>query len=288
MRSSVDLNRRRSMQMSTSPVFHSSPADDIGVDVMQKWSEKHEEILKEWKAKCFVNFWLQDASAYYFAKMYNWLSYPVIIISSVSSAALFATDNHVTKTVLGVFALVSGIITAVARQMKPGETHQQHALMTRRYHNLIRNIDTCLSLTQQLRPHPTIFIERIGVEIDNLMDSQLDPPYGIIRRFESEYGPIDRMLYGEDIVELMKMEIQTSRMFRRIKKNAESMVTSSTPELNSSPISSEDHCRSFAYEPSLQNMMTIINIPQETDIRQLTDEIASKYSKDDPEKNVDV
>lgn len=267
MRSSIDM-RRRSAQLSTSPVFHASSGDEVGIDLTQTWSNKHEEILKEWKAKCFVNFWLQDASSYYFAKMYNWLSYPVIIISSVSSTALFASETTYMKYSVGILALISGIITAVARQMKPGETHQQHVLTTRRYHNLIRHIDTCLSLTQSMRPHPTIFIEKIGVEIDNLMDSQLDPPSRIIRAFEAEYGPIDRMLYGEDIVELMKMEMQTSKMFSRIKKNADLMEESSQ-EINSSPASNDTQdiemgASAYMYQRSLPSFTVEHHPPMPT------------------------
>lgn len=66
------------------------------------WKEQHENILKEWKMKCFVNMWLQDASAYYYLNIHNWLTYPVIIITSLSSAALFATDNEVMKYIVGV------------------------------------------------------------------------------------------------------------------------------------------------------------------------------------------
>lgn len=183
------------------------------------WTTTHEEILKEWKAKCFVHLWLQDASAYYYIKMYNWLSYPVIILTSLSSVALFSSDNQVLKYFASTMTLVSGILTAITRHYKPGELHQQHALTTRRYNNLIRCIDTCLSLTFNMRQPPSIFIERIGCDIDNLASNQIDPPIHVKRNFERKYGTIDRMLYGEDIVELVKIEMEANKMFRRIKKN---------------------------------------------------------------------
>lgn len=187
--------------------------------VLHSWNEQHEEILKEWKAKCFVNLWLQDASSYFYTKLYNWLSYPVIIVSSLSSAALFSSDNLIIKYIVGVMTLSSGILTAITRQLKPGELHQQHSLTTRRYHNLIRSIDTCLSLTVPMRPQPSTFIEKIGLEIDTLAASQLDPPLKIIKQFEKKFGPLDRMLYGEDIVELMKIEMQANKMFKKMRKN---------------------------------------------------------------------
>jgi hypothetical protein len=185
-----------------------------------EWTEAHEDILKEWKAKCFVNLWLQDKSAYYYVRLYNFLSYPVIMLSSVSSAALFSSDNHVLKYIAGVMTLCSGVLTAVTRQLKPGEMYQQHALTTRRYTNLLRNIDICLSLTVTMRPSPAHFLDKIGLEIENLASNQLDPPLNVIKRFERKYGPLDKMLYGEDIVELLKIELHANKMFRKVKKNA--------------------------------------------------------------------
>lgn len=212
------------MQSPSSPVFCQGSGQGPG-----QWTKEHVDILKEWKAKCFVNLWLQDASAYHYASINNWLSYPIIVISTASSATLFATDNVIVKYAVGILSLMSGIFASITRQMKPGEMHQQHTLTMRRYDSLIRHIDTCLSLTMDMRPHPTVFIEKIGVEIDNLMEAQLNPPARVLKSFERVYGPLDRMLYGEDIVELMRRDMQTSKMFRRIQRNT--ALDSSVPTL---------------------------------------------------------
>lgn len=185
-----------------------------------EWTEAHEDILKEWKAKCFVNLWLQEKSAYYYVRLYNLLSYPVIILTSISSAALFSSNNQVLKYIAGSMTLASGVLTAITRQLKPGELYQQHALTTRRYTNLLRSIDICLSLTISMRPSPAHFLDKIGLEIDNMASNQLDPPISVIQLFEKNYGPLDKMLYGEDIVELLKIELQANKMFRKVKKNA--------------------------------------------------------------------
>ena len=197
------------------------------------WTDAHEDILKEWKAKCFVNLWLQDKSAYYYVRLYNLLSYPVIMLSSVSSAALFSTDNDIIKYFAGAMTLCSGVLTAITRQLKPGEMYQQHALTTRRYTNLLRNIDICLSLTVTMRPSPAHFLDKIGLEIENLASNQLDPPLNVIKRFERKYGPLDKMLYGEDIVELLKIELHANKMFRKVKKNARMSEDMASEDKNS-------------------------------------------------------
>jgi hypothetical protein len=192
------------------------------------WTLKHEDIMRQWKAKCFVNLWLQDRSAIFYSKIYNWLSFPIMLISSASSAALFASHNLALRKTVGVLTLVAGVLTALTRQFQPGELHQQHATITRRYHNLIRHIDTCLSITPSMRPGPELFLERIGIEIDNLAEAQLDPPMSIVWSFEKKFGPVDRLLYGEDILVLMKMKLETNRIFKNMTKATQSPKSDKT------------------------------------------------------------
>ena len=83
-----------------------------------------------------------------------------------------------------------------------------------------------------MRPPPGRFIENIWGEIENLASNQMEPPVKIIKTFEKKYGPLDKILYGEDIVELMKIELQTNKEFRRIKKTNARL----SEEYNKSPI----------------------------------------------------
>lgn len=187
------------------------------------WNEEHVSILREWKAKCFVNLWLQDRSAYYYLTMHNWFSYPVIIISTASSAALFSTDNEVIKYLSASFSLCSAILTAITRQMKPGELHQQYLMTSHRYQNLIRSIDTCLSLAPTLRAQPAMFIEKTGMELDGLSNAALDPPMQVRKSFETKYGPLDKILYGEDIVEVMRLDIEANNKVREVRKTRKNL-----------------------------------------------------------------
>lgn len=235
----------------SSPGEGSNKSDIIG-DTL--WTLKHEDILKEWKAKCFVNLWLQDRSAIFYAKIYNWLSFPIMLISSASSAALFASHDPVIKKTVGVVTLVAGVLTALSRQLQPGELQQQHATTTRRYHHLIRHIDTCLSITPSMRPGPELFLERIGIEIDNLAETQLDPPMSIIWSFEKKFGPVDRLLYGEDILVLMKMKLETSRIFKDMSKPAVS------PSSDKMPLDALGHMRGTMSDDVALDMNMVKNL----------------------------
>lgn len=183
-----------------------------------EWRDQHESILKEWKAKCFINMWLQTTSAYHYAKLQDYMSYPVIILSSVSSATLFSTNSKAVQYTVGVVTMLTGVITALSRQLKPGELYQQYSQTTKRYKALIRNIDTCLDLPLNMRPKPEVFIEKIGADMDSLSSSQLYPPVSVLKKFESKFGHIDVMMYGEDIIELLTKDLNISKLFKALKK----------------------------------------------------------------------
>lgn len=184
------------------------------------WTKKHIDILKEWKARCFVYLWLHDKSSYYYTCVQNYLSYPVIIFSSIASATLLSSTNDIARYCVGGLSLISGILTGVMQHLKPGELLQAHMYSTRKYHALIRNIDACLSIAPSMRPIPDMFIEKIGAEIDVMLANQIDPPTPVITEFENKYGSLACILYGEDIIELISTEIATSKMFTKFKRHS--------------------------------------------------------------------
>ena len=180
------------------------------------WTTEHEKILKEWKAKAFINLWLQNKSAYHYAFIHNILSYPIIILSSVSSATIFSTDNIIIKYAVGSVSIVTGVLTALTRQLKPGELYQQYSQTSKKYQLLLRNIDTCLDLPQDMRPKPEVFIEKVGTDIDTLSTTQLYPPISVIKQFEKKYNKLDLLMFGEDIAELMKQDNKNSNIFNKL------------------------------------------------------------------------
>lgn len=212
-----------------------------------EWTKAHEDILREWKVKAFAYLWLQNNSCYFYLKIHNWLAYTVIVLSSISSATMFSITPSsdgtsimmsgiplgVAQYVVGSLSLLSAILTGIIRQMKPGEMYQQHASIAKRYHNMIRSIDACLSLTASLRPSPVMFIERAGAELDTLANAQLEPPLIVIKRFESIYGSLERVLYGEDVVELWKITYETNKLEQKMRRKLNRTASSNSTNVRS-------------------------------------------------------
>lgn len=177
--------------------------------------------------------WLQITSSYFYRRVHDILSYPVIVITSFSTIVVMTPYNGTSyntwfKYVLGILSLISGVLTVVTRHIQPGEMHEHYSHTGKRYQTLIRKIDTCLDLPEDMRKPPQVFIESIKTEIEAISEHQLYPPVYVIKLFEKKFGNIDQKMFGENIIELIKADIRNRRQARRIMKldNASSLDTS--------------------------------------------------------------
>lgn len=232
MRSSIDVDSGTTPQP-TSNVDRPSMSGaagpganpHIGVSLLCKaprtggepWTDAHEAILQDWKITAFIDMWLQDKSADYYRNTENLVTYPAIFLSSASSVTLFTSSNRIwTKYIVSVANVLVGILTAVGRQLKCNELHQEHSNMAGRYQTLIRAIDTCLDLPRHMRPSPDVLIEKLGSEIDALNATHLTPPYYVVKAFEKAYGPIHQLMFGDDIIQLLRKDVKNRKMVNRI------------------------------------------------------------------------
>jgi len=201
-------------------------ADHIGVTLNCKasklaspdaWSEAHERILQDWKITAFIDMWLQQKSADFYRNTENMITFPVILLSSASGATLLSTTTYWTKYVVSFANVLVGLLIAFSKQMRCNELYQEHSSTGGRYEALIRAIDTCLDLPRHMRPNPDVLIEKLGCELDALSSSHLTHPYYVIKSFEKKYGPIHQLMFGEDIIQLLKKDVKTQKMVKNIK-----------------------------------------------------------------------
>lgn len=153
---------------------------------------------------------------YFYENVNNMLTYPIIVISSVSSATLFSTNNIAIKYVIGGLSLVTGILTSISRQMRPAELYQQYAITTLRYQALVRRIETYLSLPVIMREDdPVSFMRKIEMEISALSENQVNPPPYVKDMFQKRFGSLDKHVYGEAILELLRNDVMRNMERKR-------------------------------------------------------------------------
>lgn len=185
------------------------------------WSKEHEKILKTYRARSFVNMWMQLRSGYYFIRLNDYLTYPIIFISSVSSAALFISDNNVIRLIIAILSTINVIMTGLLIECSPGQKKEQHMACMKQYLSLIRTIDFCLNIPRNMRSPPITFLDRVNSQMETIECGEYVVPRHIVRNFEKRFGSIDKLFYGEEIANLIVEDIKHFNIIMRESKKME-------------------------------------------------------------------
>ena len=184
-------------------------------------SDTVDSMLKKLKNKALVNMWMQNGAVHYYNVMYNLLSYPVILISCLSTAAIFSDGTGTTAGIRfasGGASILSALLTAITRQMRPAELSEQHSQTCRRYERLVRMIDVTLMTPVSARPRAEVLLDRVRTEFDSVVEMQLDPPVFVVWRFGRAHGgTVDELLYGTEMAELVVEKARTSSFMRIVR-----------------------------------------------------------------------
>jgi hypothetical protein len=153
----------------------------------------------------------------YYTVLYNLLSYPVILISCLSTAAIFsqtsstATINVLINYLTGAASILSAMLVAIARQMRPAEMAEKHATACKRYERLIREIEITLTMPIAARNRPDIVVDRVQRELDAIGELVADPPAWVVWMFEKRRGTtLEEMMYGSELLEMTVEGVRTS------------------------------------------------------------------------------
>ena len=175
------------MEQSTS---HDPPKSD--------WTSNHDDILRSWRKQCAISMWLALASKYYYSSMNNWLTYPGIIISAITSIGIVGLGcDGPGLYVLSILNLLGGILNTVCKQAQPAEKSQDFYLRAKDYYTLIREIDYLLAINTHDRPPVNEVMVRIKSDLDRIMDQQMQCPLKIIREYEQKFQPLHDGMYAD-------------------------------------------------------------------------------------------
>lgn len=175
------------------------------------WCPEYEKMLGKWRAKLFVQMWLNQMTGYYYDTIRNWLTFPVIIVSSASSATFFVSNNCKVQFAMAILSSVNIFITGILLEMAPGQKIEQHINVMKQCKVLTRTIDCQLSFPYELRDDALKFIEKLNLEIENVAESEELIPKFIIHKFEKKYGNIDSIMFGDEVISLIKLDLLTKK-----------------------------------------------------------------------------
>lgn len=175
------------------------------------YTSEYKVVFTQWKQRAFIEFYLQMKSVYYYRWVHNLISYPIILLSTISGTSIFSTNNTTIQYIAAAFSVSSALLTGVLRQLKPGELATSHLAATRRWSKVLQQL-------QQLEMFSTIKssssashleimnqFNKIQSEIDSIISSQPEPARNALTSIQKQYGAelFEKIVFGEDIQELL-------------------------------------------------------------------------------------
>jgi len=157
------------------------------------WTQAQEAILVEWADKAACYRWLHDGSERYYQRLNNWLTIPVIVMSTAAGTANFGVTSLVppysnaASYAIGCFTLLSGLITTLAKFLRVGEKIEAHHSASMSWGKLHRLISVELSLRRDQRVNCQDFIKISRAEVDRLIEMSPMTPEPILELFRREF-----------------------------------------------------------------------------------------------------
>ena len=175
----------------------------MGEDIPEQhhWCPKQEKLLIRWAEKAAGYRWLHNHARMFYKKQNDWLSYPCIIISSITGVGGFAVlspnDQNMSteqKQKIVIFQyffaflnVVAGILTSISKFNNSSRMMESHSVMCVQYSKFYRNIDMELSLETKYREDVLEFVNRVRLEYDRLLDEAPDIPSHTIEAFNETF-----------------------------------------------------------------------------------------------------
>jgi hypothetical protein len=174
----------------------------MGEEVPTPWCDKQEKLLKSWAERAAGYRWLHNHARLHYKRQNDYLSYPSIVIASITGVGGFAVLNPSgsedlepsTRTKIMIvqyfFAflnVIGGILTSISKFSQSSSLSEHHSVMCIQYSKFYRNIDMELSLDARDRSCVMEFVKKCREEYDRLLDEAPDIPAISIAAFNLEF-----------------------------------------------------------------------------------------------------
>jgi hypothetical protein len=204
---------------------------DIPEDI-EDWSEEIEDLLSEWGEVALCFQYLHSFSQRKYRKKYHHFQIPIIVLSTLTGTANFATDSYVPEGYkqgfsagVGTLNLICGILGTLLSFLRYSEVYEGHRISALAWAKLSRNIEIELSLHDKKRKPCRDFLKVMRSEYDNLMESSptidLDVIQMFNKKFEGKYENVRKPIivnglreivpYKSDIEIMVKTEPKPER-----------------------------------------------------------------------------
>lgn len=182
-------------------------------DDIEDWSEEIEELLSEWGEVAMCYAYLHNFGQRKYKKKYHHLQIPIIILSTLTGTANFATDSYVPEGFkqgfsagVGSLNIFCGILGTLLSFLRYSEIYEGHRIAALAWSKLSRNIEIELSLQDIKRKPCRDFLKICRAEYDNLLESSPNVDLDIIsdfnRKFKDDYPDVRKPVICNGLKEI--------------------------------------------------------------------------------------
>ena len=164
-------------------------------DDIEDWSDEIEELLSEWGEVSMCYAYLHNFGQRKYKKKYHHLQIPIIILSTLTGTANFATESYVPEGFkhgfsagIGSLNLFCGILGTLLSFLRYSEIYEGHRIAALAWSKLSRNIEIELSLQDKKRKPCRDFLKICRSEYDNLLESSPNVDLDIINDFNKKFN----------------------------------------------------------------------------------------------------
>jgi hypothetical protein len=159
------------------------------------WTKQLENLVAEWADKASCYQWMHQKTEVRFQNYNYYFTIPVIIMSTLTGTANFAT-NSVVETEeqqkfvtfgIGAISLIAGIISTVANFLRYAQSSEAHRVAAVSWGKFQRFISIELSLHPNERMDAMSFLKMGRVELDRLIEQSPPIPPKTIQQFMSVF-----------------------------------------------------------------------------------------------------
>lgn len=167
----------------------------------KNWTDELEQLLITWAEKASGYAWLHQKSAISFKKRNLCISIPSCIFGYLSGITLLLSNEvfnncndlpyrGVLRGVLGVTAILSGVLSNFQEMFTFKEEAEKHRIATLRFLSFFREISCELSLDPKFRSASMDYITLKRFEFDKILEQSPDIPETIIKQFNSNFRTV--------------------------------------------------------------------------------------------------
>lgn len=167
----------------------------------KNWTDELEQLLITWAEKASGYAWLHQKSAISFKKKNLCISIPSCIFGYLSGITLLLSNdvfnncNDITyrgtlRGVLGVTAILSGVLSNFQEMFTFKEEAEKHRIASLRFLSFFREISCELSLDPKFRSASMDYITLKRFEFDKILEQSPDIPEEIIQKFNNNFRTV--------------------------------------------------------------------------------------------------